>query len=112
PFSIAARLQELNNAQNSLGTWYQDLQSQPLLVDYFMLGDPEAKWKNERSTFFQRLKATIMNFIMSFKKDYDNIGSTIVDESQVKEVINVWVSRGTEWAELLKEMADEEFTPE
>jgi ABC-type glycerol-3-phosphate transport system substrate-binding protein len=112
PFSIAARLQELNNAQNSLGTWYQDLQSQPLLIDYFMLGDPEATWKNERSTFFQRLKATIMNFIISFKKDYDNIGSTIVDESQVKEVINVWVARGTEWAELLKEMADEEFTPE
>ena len=45
----------------------------------------------------------------SFVKDYDSIsGSSTVD---AKESIDVWIARGTEWAALIKELADAEWTP-
>lgn len=110
PFSIAKRINDLNNAQSNLGSWYLDLQDQPFMIDYFLVGAPDEDWGNEQSSIFQRIKATIANFMISFKKDYNNIGSIVSDDINIKNVINIWVSRGTEWAELTKEMSDEEFT--
>ena len=54
------------------------------------------------------------NFLASFHKDYDSVG-LIVDENAPDEaektVLDVWIGRGTEWGEILKELADEDFTP-
>lgn len=111
PFSIAGKLEQLNNALTSLTAWYQDIQNQPLVVDYFLVGSPDDKWKNDRSGLFSKIKASIGNFLISFKKDYDNIGSILDESTEIKAKIDVWVSRGTEWVELIKEMADEDFTP-
>lgn len=110
PFSIAARLNELNNALTSLSEWYMGLQEQPLLIDYFMVGGPNNVWKEEKSSLLQRIKFTFANFFASFTKNYDNIGSLLNEDTEIKTVIDVWVARGTEWAELIKEMADEDFT--
>jgi len=44
-------------------------------------------------------------------QDYDNIGSVYDYQIETNEVIDVWISRGKEWAEIIKEMADEDFTP-
>lgn len=110
PFSIAKRINDLNNAQSSLGNWYLGLQEQPLLIDYFLIGDPDEDWGNEQSSFIQKLKSTFANFFVSFKKDYDNIGSVVGSDININEKINIWVQRGAEWAELIKEMSDEEFT--
>ncbi|HOJ09070.1 MAG TPA: extracellular solute-binding protein [Clostridiales bacterium] len=112
PFSIARRLNDLNNALSNLGNWYLSLQNQPLMIDYFLVGAPGVDWGNEQSNVFQKIKATLANFIVSFKKDYNNIGSVVKDDVDIKNTINLWVSRGTEWAELIKEMVDEKFTPE
>ncbi len=112
PFTIARKMNDLNSAQTSLGAWYLSMQNQPLLVDYIKVGAPEEPWKNERSGVFQKIRFTIANFLASFKKDYDNIGGILKDNTEVKASIDVWIARGTEWAELIKELADEEFTPQ
>lgn len=112
PFTIARRMSDLNNAQTTLGAWYLDLQDQPLMIDYFLIGPEDAKFKNVQSNIIQRTKATFENFLVSFKKDYDNIGSVVEEGTEVDEIINVWIARGTEWAEVMKEMADKNFTPE
>lgn len=111
PFSIAKKMDELDTAQSSLGDWYLSLQSQPLLIDKFLVGPVDAKWKNEKASIFQSLRTTLANFIASFKKDYDNVGSILDESTEIKETIDVWVGRGIEWAEIIKEMADEDFTP-
>ncbi len=111
PFSIAKRINDLNSAQTNFGNWYLSMQDQPLLIDYFIVGKPDEIWKNKQSNMFKKLYFTFANFIISFKKDYDNIGSIIGDDTEIKKTIDIWVARGTEWAELIKEMADEEFTP-
>lgn len=111
PFSIASNMNDLYNAQNSLGSWYTSMQTQPLLIDYIKAGGPSESWKDEQSGFFQRLRYSVANFLLSFQKDYDNVGSVMKADTSIKSTINVWIARGMEWAEIIKEMADEEFTP-
>jgi ABC-type glycerol-3-phosphate transport system substrate-binding protein len=111
PFSIAKKVGDLQGSQESLSNWFLELQKSPLVIDYFKLGPLAEKWKNKQSNVFQRVGATFKNFISSFSKDYDNVGSTLDGEVEVTNTITVWIARGTEWAEVIKEMADEDFTP-
>lgn len=111
PFTIAKQYGSLQNAQTSLSEWYLALQSVPLSIDEFYVGAPSEKWKNEKSNFFQKFAITIKQFFASFTKDYDNVGSVLADDVVVTDTIDVWIARGTEWAEVIKEMADEDFTP-
>ena len=76
------------------------------------MGIPSEEWKQEKANVLQKLKFSFLNFLASFKKDYNSIGSILKDDTEVKSTINVWIARGTEWAEIIKEMADEEFTPQ
>lgn len=112
PFIIAKQVGDLTSAQESLSNWFLSLQEQPLVIDYFKVGSPDEKWESKSSNFFQRIGATFGQFVNSFFKDYDNVGSVLGDDVEVHTTINVWIARGTEWAEVIKEMADESFTPE
>lgn len=112
PYSIARKIGDLTNSQESLSTWYLSLQSSPLVIDYFKIGNPQEKWESKSSNVFQRLSVTGQLFLTSFTKDYDNVGSVLGSEVEITDTIQVWIARGTEWAEVIKEMADEEFTPQ
>lgn len=111
---IPRALSDLDNAQSNLGTYISSLEKVPLGVDYIVLHSPEKKIKVETSNFLQRAGVTVENFLASFSKDYDSVG-LIVEENDAsareKVVLDVWIGRGTEWGEILKEMADEDFTP-
>lgn len=111
PFTIPRRLNDLNNAMLSLGNWYRSIQDQPLMLDNFMVGSPGEKWTHKNSSLISRLWATVINFFISFSKDYDNVGSVLEDSAEIKDIVNVWVAYGTEWAEQIKELADTKFTP-
>jgi ABC-type glycerol-3-phosphate transport system substrate-binding protein len=112
PFTIPRKMNDLNNALTSLGTWYRGLQEQPLMIDYFIVGTPTEKWGKGQSNIFQRLAATWKNLIKSFVKDYDNVAGTLsADEVSEDDTLTVWVSRGMEWGEIMKEIADEDFSP-
>ncbi len=111
PFIIAKRFADLNTAQTNLSTYYQNLQQGMMSVDYFYVGPESDKWKNEKANIFQTLYTLWCDFTASFTKDYDNVGGVIGDDIVITETLNVWVARGTEWAELIKELADESFTP-
>lgn len=111
---IPRALSDIDNAQTNLGTYISSMEKCPLQVDYIVVHAPDAKVKVETSNFLQRMGVTAENFIASFYKDYDSVG-LIVDEddksAEEKIVLDVWIGRGTEWGEILKEMADEDFTP-
>ncbi len=112
PFRIASKISNISSAQTSMGTWYTDLQSQPLLLDYIEVCSPDTEIVTPKASFFQKLFISVQSFILSFFKDYDNVNDFQGEDNQYHSAITVWVSRGTEWAELIKEMADEDFTPE
>lgn len=110
PYSIARKVGDLQSSQESLSNWYLELQKSPLVIDYFKLGPVTESWGNKQSNIFQKIGATLENFASSFTKDYDNVGSTLTGDVEIKDTITVWIARGTEWAEVIKEMADEDFT--
>ncbi len=111
---IPKALSDLDNAQTNLGTYISSMEKCPLTVDYIVLTSPERAVQVDTSNLLERLAVTGENFIASFYKDYDSVG-LIVDENDENQtertVLDVWIGRGTEWGEILKEMADEEFTP-
>lgn len=112
PFSIAKRVRDLQNTQENLSNWFLELQKSPLVIDYFMVGPKDEVWPNKQSNIFQRIGATLSNFVSSFEKDYDSVGGIINEDVEITETIDVWIARGMEWAEVIKELADEQFTPE
>ncbi|SHE81437.1 ABC-type glycerol-3-phosphate transport system, substrate-binding protein [Caldanaerobius fijiensis DSM 17918] len=108
PDLISRRLNDLNNAQTSFGQWMLDLQNEPLVIDYFIVSSPDKSIPTGRSNFLQKVGATWYNFLKSFYKDYNSVGSSTTTG---KKTIKVWVAMGREWAEILRDMADNEFTP-
>lgn len=111
PDKISRALTDLENAQTNLGSYITKLQSRPLTIDYFVISPPDEKVKIPKSNFFERLKVTWLNFIASFYKDYDSVGSIFSEDEENSVILDVWIARGKEWAEILKEMIDEDFTP-
>lgn len=111
---IPRALSDMDNAQTNLGTYISSIEKCPMAVDYIIVHAPEAKVKVETSNFLQRMAVTVENFIASFYKDYDSVGLIVDEEDEAaaeKVVLDVWIGRGTEWGEILKELADEDFTP-
>jgi ABC-type glycerol-3-phosphate transport system substrate-binding protein len=64
-----------------------------------------------KSGWTQKLVTSVHDFALTFTKDYKGVGDTYDGKKQDK-VIDVWVSRGRDWAQIIKQMADEDFTSE
>ena len=110
PFIIPRRRGDLSNIMATYGTWLTSFRLQPLLLDFIEVLPPGEKATERRAGFFDKLWVSMVNFVNSFFKDYDSI--TGVDETvAVTGKLNVWVGRGTDWAQQIKDMADETFTP-
>lgn len=108
--TIPKALDELENAQTNLGSYITSLNTTPMSVDYLQILSPEDDFDVEQSNFFEKFYVSTVNFALSFVKDYDAIGTTAEDGENT--VLEVWIGRGSEWGEILKEMIDEKFTPE
>ena len=111
---IPRALSDLDNAQSNLGTYISSMEKCPLSVDYIVLSAPGNEVEVKASNFFERLMVTGENFIASFYKDYDSVGLIVDEGAEGMEdvtILDVWIGRGTEWGEILKEMCDEDFTP-
>ncbi len=112
PFIIAKRFSALQDNQTKLSEYYQSIQYLMLVIDEFYVGNPDEKWKSTSSNFFQRVGVTVKQFLLSFTKDYDNVGSVLSEDTVVTETIDVWIARNAEYAEIIKQLADESFTPD
>ncbi|MEZ0537441.1 extracellular solute-binding protein [Caldicellulosiruptoraceae bacterium PP1] len=111
PFLIPRQLKDLMNAQMSITNWIEDLENQPLGIDFIMIASKEKKLNIRTSNIFEKMAISWFNFINSFKKDYDKVAGLKTYKGKKYKTINVWVARGKEWAEIMKQLADEEFTP-
>lgn len=111
PDTIVANLSELENAQTSLGDYLLNLGDMPLTFDYLEFLPTGDKFEVEVSSFWSRLWCSILNFFVSFMKEYDAVGS-IASKDGKKVTLEVWIARGREWGEILKSLADEDFTKE
>ena len=119
---IARTLTALIEDQTTLSNWINGFNNLPLMLDYLVVSSPEDKLENYNSNFFQKAWFSIRNFLVSFTRDYDVIAGTgsaegdasgdNANNAEDKEpvMLKAWVSRGKEWAEILKQLSDEEFS--
>lgn len=106
--TIPARLQQFTDLQSSLGQWVNGLNAQSLLLDYIVVKSPDTAWQKPAAPWYVRMGNSLHDFFTSFTKDYSGVGNIYAEEDKV---IDVWIARGRDWAEIIKQMIDEDFTP-
>jgi ABC-type glycerol-3-phosphate transport system substrate-binding protein len=108
PETITARLDQLLNTQSQLGLWITSLSQQSLTMDYIVVKSPEQKWPKAHKHWTVRALYSVNDFFRSFKKDYGSVGNIYGEE---EKVLDVWVARGRDWVKIIKQLTDEDFTP-
>jgi len=108
PFNIAKGLNSLIDSQTTLSNWINTFNDSPMALDYIEIASPDADLERGRAGFFEMLAAAFRSFLQSFVKDYDNIAGITAGTADKK--LNVWLSRGKEWGEILKWISDDDFT--
>lgn len=109
PDSIPRRIDDLNNALTTMGELLNTVIEQPYMVDHFAFMPPQAPVDNPQSNFWDKFIATMQNFFASFRKDYNAVGS-FAGDMPVTQTLEVWITKGKEWGEILKELTDSAFT--
>jgi ABC-type glycerol-3-phosphate transport system substrate-binding protein len=105
--SIPGRMQQFTDLQSSLGTWVSGMTKQSLLLDYLIVKSPDQSWPRASAGWVARTGTMTYDFFHSFTKDYSGVGNIYKDE----KVLDVWVARGRDWVDIIKQMIDEDFTP-
>lgn len=112
PFSIAKNYADIENAQVTLGTWYTTLLSAGMQVDKLYVNAPQVKTENVKHSFFKSVWANVVSLWTSFTRSYNSVTGSIDETVEITDEIDVWIARGTEWAQAIKDLADEHFTPQ
>lgn len=108
-FKLPRKLNDLDTIVSQYSLWMLQFTDLALKIDYMELHSPQDVVESKRSNFIQNLYSTIVNFAVSFVKDYNNISYSTETEKATK-AIDVWISRGTDWATLTKRLIDDSFT--
>ena len=112
PHDIHRLLDDFERSQGTLAEWLLNLQSHQLAVDWLMVHSPDAQLPRVRANFFEQTAASLTTFLASFTHDYTGLGSTYhPGQDDDATVLNVWVGRGTEWGQIMKDMIEDDFTP-
>ena len=110
PLNIPNRISAFKTNIESLGSLILTLSSQPLELDYIAVYS-ESELPQVNAGFFEGLSYAVKGFIASFTEDYNTVGSS-ADGSGVNKNITVWISNGRDQAQILKNLIDNNFTPD
>ncbi|WP_199621623.1 extracellular solute-binding protein [Paenibacillus alkalitolerans] len=106
--TIPARLQAITDLQSALGLWVNGLSKQNLVLDYLIVQSSDKPWPQAAAPWYVRTGTSVYDLFKSFTKNYGGVGNVYEDE----KVLEVWVARGRDWVQIIKQMIDEDFTPE
>ncbi len=109
PSTIPARLTQFTELQSSLGLWVNGLSRHSLVLDYLIVKSPEQEWPRPAAPWYVRAGTSVGDLFRSFTKEYGGVGTVYAED---EEVLDVWIARGRDWVEIIKQMIDEDFTPE
>ncbi|WP_169082591.1 extracellular solute-binding protein [Paenibacillus sp. PL91] len=102
---IPNKINDFATIQNNIGTWMATLTQQPLLMDYIVVRTPGTETNLKVASTLSRVPYSIADFGRTFYMDYDT------RKHNRKEALTIWVQRGRDYVELLREMVDQDFTP-
>ena len=104
PLKIPAYLSQIKESITSISSWMRDYRDQPLEVDFIEFASADEDFSSCDKKFGKSLKFGFDAFIGSFFEDY-----TTLSDVSGKDAINVWVSLGRDQAQVVKEMAENQF---
>lgn len=107
---IQNNITDITSIQTNLSLWEENLRSQPLQIDKFLVGAREDEKDTMASSAWQKAEAMLYNFMLSFYKDYDQVGGRTSGEDAI--ILDVWASMSIEEADVLKTLCDGSFTAE
>lgn len=111
PESTAKRLTDFSSSISSLAGWLSECRKQPLEVDYLFVSEPDGELPRAGAGFLANLGFQLQQLVSSYTTDYISIGSTS-EASESREALKVWVIAGTEQAQVLQKLINEQFIPE
>ncbi len=104
---IPNKLGKFGDLQMRIGSWMDKLlRNGGMSIDFIVIRTPSAATPFREATALGKVPYTLLNFARSF---YINYNARSLND---KEAIEVWVSRGRDYASLLQEMVDQNFTPQ
>ena len=108
---IPSSLNEISNSLSSLSTTLQNITEQPIAIDYMVVHGGDFNYKTCKSNGFQNLYVGAIQFGDSFRKDYTLVGARDNSDIEKTKEIEVYVARGREYVEMLRNLIAEDFTP-
>ncbi len=108
--TMPSSLNEITNAQTGLSNTLVSIKDQPMAIDYMILSGSGYDYSSARSNFWQGLYVGIRRFYWSWVKDYSMIGVRD-DALNAEKEITVYVSRGREHVDIMRNLISEQFTP-
>ena len=110
PDRIPKRLSDMETALGSISSYVTSLKSNSIGIDKVWIYNSESEVPELKSTFWERAKGFFTNFFAAFVKNYNGV-SSIEGTVKADRTIEIWVGRGKEWAEVIKQLADAYYTP-
>lgn len=102
---VPNKINDFSTIQNNIGAWLATLTHQQLLLDYIVVRTPETETGLKTASAMSRIPYSIADFGRTFYLDYDT------RKHNRDGALTVWVQRGRDYVELLREMVDQDFTP-
>jgi len=109
---VARNLNNLKNNIGTLGTWIQTAMKQPLEIDYIQIQGADSSKKQlpkAKDGVFQAIGFELAQFGLSFVSDFNTLGS--LEEASEEETVAVWTTSGRDQAQIIRTLANNEFTP-
>lgn len=107
PDEIAYKINSITSNQGSLmsmlGEMLINLPNQPLQIDKFYIFR-NIKLPRAEANIFEKIKASFINFYLTFIKDYSQIGK------KERDSLEIWVNRPRQYVMLMQQLADQNFT--
>lgn len=108
PQKIPDKMGDIQGIQTSMGTWIKNLESSALMIDFIEVAQPQAAVSDPKMSFWNELKNVWTSFIVSFTKEYNSNSQEI--ESDGKDVIEIWMSKDRENADMIISLLNSEFS--
>ena len=106
PKTISDRVTNFYSNISAVYAWLNSASSQPLEIDYIRVGTKDSEPLKANASFVKSFISGCKSFLYSFITDYDS--TALVDEGE--RSITVWMSKGIDQAETLKQLINRNFT--
>lgn len=103
PDKLCLKLDALRNNIESFAAWVNNLDEQPLDIDYIRVYSPDAELPTGDVNFFAQMSFEIRRLLKTFVDDYDTTDKD-------KKHLSVWLSTGFEQMKVIKRLIDNDYT--